>query len=429
VHILVTNHGLDRPAGTETFVLTVAAELISRGHQVSCYAAELGEAAERLRALGARTTDDARAVDEPDVIHASHIDVTHSVMAAWPLAPMVFLSHGSGLREVLERPPLARSQVERWAAVSEWVRDVLATRDGIAPGDVHVVRNPVDLDRFRALLPPRRPARTALLLNNHDDPAFVALVEEGCRTAGLELRRVGGSVRRWDTADEINNADVVISIGRGAIEALACERPVVLLHLFGGDGPLVPATADRAMRINYAGLHDHRIPSAGELGDWLREAVEAGGEWGRAWIEEHHAAPRVVDALVDLYEGAMADAAARLARDGVEAVLRDRLASLYPSVRWARRAGDRQDWLRGALPFPVWAPDVGPELDDLLNAMKAHVDTLTERLSMSEEHAAGLERALDEARTELDAIRTTRTFRAQQRMAAIRQRARRGESG
>ena len=43
VHVLMTNHHLDRPAGTETYVLTIAGELCRRGHRVTCYAAVLGE--------------------------------------------------------------------------------------------------------------------------------------------------------------------------------------------------------------------------------------------------------------------------------------------------------------------------------------------------------------------------------------------------
>ena len=92
------------------------------------------------------------------------------------------------------------------------------------------------------------------------------------------------------------------------------------------------------------------------LADWLTTAVEHGGEWGRAWAEQHHSVGSVVDSLVELYDGAARDAAARLARDGVETVLRERLTSLYPSVRWARRAGTCTGWWRVRLSWrPAWA--------------------------------------------------------------------------
>ena len=99
-------------------------------------------------------------------------------------------------------------------------------------------------------------------------------------------------------------------------------------------------------------------PTAGRV---ARRCGRGRRRLGRAWVEEHHRVATVVDDLVDLYEQAMADSAARCARTGVEAVLRERIASLYPSVRWARRAGDRFDFQRAAVDFPIWAPDSEPE--------------------------------------------------------------------
>jgi glycosyltransferase involved in cell wall biosynthesis len=429
VHVLITNHELDRPAGTETYLLTVVPELLRRGHRVSCVAANLGETAKRLRALGATVTDDPTAVDEPDVVHASHIDITHMTMAAWPLVPFVFVSHGSGIREVLEQPPLARAPVKRWVAVSEWGRDVLVARDSIPRESIAVIRNPVDVERYRALQPPRSTPRTALVLSNHLDRELERVTEDACKRAGLELRRVGGIARRWDMVSELNFADVVVTIGRGAIEAMACGRPVVLLHLFGGDGPLTPDNADAAMRSNYSGLVTRRIPDAAELTDWLRTATPELGEWGRGWVEAHHDVRVIADELVGEYEAAIEQQRAALTSSSTEQLLREHIASLYPSIRWARRAGDRFDWQRAALEFPVWAPDVDPDFEVLLAGMKleldrqrqsaadsrADVERLTGEVEVLRKHADAIE-------TELAALQATRTVRAQQLLARLRRR-------
>jgi glycosyltransferase involved in cell wall biosynthesis len=426
VRLLITNHGLDRPAGTETYLLTIVPELMRRGHQVSCFAAELGEAAKRLRALGAVVTQDPTSVAEPDVVHASHVDVTHEAMAAWPLTPFVFVSHGSGIREVLEQPPVARSQVQRWIAVSEWVRDVLSTRDQIAAEAITVIRNPVDLDRYRPLQPVRSTPRTALLFSNHNDPRFDRTLEDACRIAGLELRRTGGVARRWDVVSELNHADVVITIGRGAIEAMACGRPVVLLQIFGGDGPLTPENAEEALASNYSGLVRRRIPDAHELACWLAEARPDLGSWGRGWVEQHHDVGAIVDLLVHEYEAAVAQHASIAAATTTEQLLRDRIASLYPSIRWARRAGDRFDWQRAAVSFPVWAPDVGPELDALLSGMKLEIEQCRERVAEAEASAArstderdALRAHVDAVDAELEALKATRTFRARRHVLRV----------
>jgi glycosyltransferase involved in cell wall biosynthesis len=426
VHILVTNHGLDRPAGTETYLLTIVPELLARGHRVSCVAAELGEAAQMLRALGVTVTDDPTQVDEPDVVHASHIDVTHLTMAVWPLVPFVFVSHGSGIREVLEQPPLPRALVQRWVAVSEWGRDVLVTRDRIAAESIAVIRNPVDLARYRPMQPPRSTPRTALVLSNHKDPELEQATEEACRLAGLELRRVGGVARRWDTVSELNFADVVVTIGRGAIEAMACARPVVLLHLFGGDGPLTPENAEATMHSNYSGLVTRQIPDAATLTAWLRTATPQLGAWGREWVEAHHDVRVIVDQLIAEYEAAIEQHRELAASTSTEQLLRERMAAFYPSIRWARRAGDRFDWQRAALEFPVWAPDIEPDLEVLLAGMKHELDERRRDADQARAHAWQIAHDADRVgahaeavETELAAIRATRTFRVQQRLARL----------
>src|ERR1700733_11871605 len=169
MHILIANHRLDQPAGTETYVVTLTERLLAAGHSVTCFSQRLGMVAGTLREMGAQTVDDARAASKPDVLHVSHLDAGHLAMAAWPLTPALFVVHGNGTRVVLERPPLWRDTVEVWVAVSEHIADVMATRDRIPRSDIEVVPNFVDLDRFALLQSPRVPVRTVLLHSNHHD--------------------------------------------------------------------------------------------------------------------------------------------------------------------------------------------------------------------------------------------------------------------
>ena len=45
MHILIANHRLDEPAGTETYVVTLAGRLVAAGHRVTCFSPHLGETA------------------------------------------------------------------------------------------------------------------------------------------------------------------------------------------------------------------------------------------------------------------------------------------------------------------------------------------------------------------------------------------------
>lgn len=374
MHVLIANHRLDQPAGTETYALTLAEKLLAEGHRVTCFSLRLGEVAALLRERGATTVDNARDADAPDVVHASHLDAGHLAMAAWPTTPTVFVVHGNGTRAVVERPPLWQDPVQVWIAVSEHVADVMAARDGIAREQIEVVPNFVDLHRFTPLQPARAPVRTVMLhSNHHDDPLRLSLAE-ACDKVSATLRIVGGGRRQQDIVSEINYADAVVGIGRSALEAMACGRPVLLYSAYGGDGPCRPETAERALAWNYSGLATRSEPDAGRLADELSGIGPELGRWSREWVERHHDPDQLVPRLIDLYRLAAERMDEQLRSAGSEALIRSRFAGFYPSLRWWHRAPDLVDWSRAAQPFPVWAPDVDEELPVLLTGLAEQLE-------------------------------------------------------
>jgi hypothetical protein len=373
MRVVIANHSLDTPAGSETYVMTLAQGLRTLRHDVICFSAHVGQVGDAIRRQGVRVVADAREVGAVDVIHSSHFDSTHLALAAMPVTPVVFVQHGVGTREVLERAPGPRDAIERWVAVSDRVAEAMVWRDGLSREQIHVIPNFVDLERFAPLHPPRSPSRTALFLSNFQTPGMRRLIREACQLAGLEPRFVGGHRSTMDVRSELMVADVVVTIGRGAIEAMACARPVVLLSLAGGDGLLTPETAVQALRSNYAGLVRRTIPTAPELAAELRRATPALGRWGREWVEQHHDARALVPRLVTLYEEAIEAAGERLRRDGLAGVLAARYAEFYPALRWYYGVPAKFESARAAVSFPVWAPDADDELELLLAQLRDEV--------------------------------------------------------
>lgn len=405
MHILIANHRLDQPAGTETFVLTLAGKLLSAGHRVTCFSPRLGAVAALLREKGAATVDDARDADTPDVVHASHLDAGHLAMAAWPTTPSVFVVHGNGTRAVVERPPLWRDTVQVWVAVSDHVADVMAARDGIERDRIEVVPNFVDLGRFTPLQPPRAPVRTVMLhSNHHDDPLRLALAE-ACDKVGATMRIVGGGRRQHDIVSEINYADAVVGIGRSALEAMACGRPALLYSAYGGDGLCRPETAERDLAWNYSGLATRATPDAGRLADELWSVGPESGRWSREWVERHHDADDLVPRFVDLYSLAGDRLHEQLRSVGSEALVRSRFAGFYPSLRWWHRAPDLVDWDRAAHPFPVWAPDADEELPVLLSGLAGELEAARADGRAAHADAAAARAEAEAARAEAAASR------------------------
>jgi len=271
-----------------------------------------------------------------------HLVHAHSRAASWVAffatrpgqVPLVSTLHGL-------QPPHRSARAfsvygEQIMAVSRSVEDN-AVRDLRLPkGCVHLVRNGVDLERFR---PGASCAGARLALGLPLDSAVIALVGRlsgprgpvaklvmsevlprvlasvpsvhlviagGMKVPGdfpLALaeanRRSGAQVVRHighqaDIAPVLAAADLVIAAGRSAIEALATGRPVVALGEARYVGVVSEETADEAQRTNF-GDNDTREPADAArvaadivalLSDpmWYRRVAE----WGRPFAEHHY---------------------------------------------------------------------------------------------------------------------------------------------
>jgi len=409
--ILVANHRLDGLGGTETYVLTLTEQLLALGHEVTCFSPTLGMVAGDLRAMGAGTVDDARDAPPPDVLHVSHLDAGHLAMAAWPLTPTVFVVHGNGTRAVVERPPLWRDTVQVWVAVSGYVADVMSVRDGIERKSIEVVPNLIDLRHFAPLQPIRSPAQNVFVHSNHYDGPLSDALTEACSKIGASLRIGGGNRRQHDLVSELNYADVVVGIGRSALEGMACGRPVLLYSSYGGDGLCRPDSAERDLEWNYNGLSERITPDSGLLAEELELATQELGAWSREWVERHHDPRVLVPLLVQLYEEAIARGTKVLEERGSADLLKERFSEFYPSLRWWHRAPGTLDWDRTSTPFPVWAPDVDDELPVLLSALQHSLQSSDAETRVARAGEAEARTAAEQARSELQAIRVTRTWR------------------
>src|SRR3569623_1926149 len=146
MRILLTNGLLARGTGTETLVRDLAPALRRRGHEVVCYAPELGWMAGRVRATGTPVVDSVAALQEkPDVIHGHHSGPTMIALARFPDVPAVFVCHDwSALHD---EPPL-HPRIRRYLYVRHVLRERLVSEAGVAPDLVRFWGNCVDLHRL-----------------------------------------------------------------------------------------------------------------------------------------------------------------------------------------------------------------------------------------------------------------------------------------
>ncbi len=360
MRILVTTHHLFDYAGSETYTLTLAEHLKRSGHEVIVYSCRVGRIASDFEAVGVAVC---RGLDEIcgerfDVIHAQHNVTAMEVRLAFPNVPLVFQSHG--VLPFLEAPPPIDIGVRKYLCVSEEVRDHL--RFKLAPRvpaeDVVLFRNVVDAVRFAPRAPiGARPARALVLSNKLSLEAEAALREAFART-GIEPLFAGARFLRVDYRHLpalMNEADIVVSLGRGAMEAMLCGRIPLVFDYAGGDGLVTPGNALEIARCNFSGrYHGLRLDAAGIESEIAKYKAWYGPALRTIAVDEFDAERRV-PALVAVYREAIAggsppsldDATLGLLHDFVQAGRETRaISDALWAGGWGRPPAERPDRAR-----------------------------------------------------------------------------------
>ncbi|MBI1237148.1 MAG: glycosyltransferase [Alphaproteobacteria bacterium] len=227
--ILITNHALDRRAGTELYVRDLALALKRNGHQPACYAPVLGAVADDIRALGIPVSDRPDAGEPPDILHCHHHHAAALACLARPETPAIYICHGV---KPWQEAPLARfPNIRRYVAVDRPCREFLV-KQGIPDDRIDLVLNGVDLERFAYDRPaqedPDRQKR-ALLISNVAGPADLQPFRDACRANGmtLEFAGVAGTVME-SPETELPRYGLVFAKARAALEAMASGCAVIL---------------------------------------------------------------------------------------------------------------------------------------------------------------------------------------------------------
>lgn len=306
--ILITNQHLVHYAGTELYVYTLGGELQRQGHDVVVFSPLLGEVAARIREAGIRVVDDLEEISSErfDVIHGHHRRPTLLAFCFFPFIPLVYVSHGF-LPRVLpfEGPPEPPVVVERYVAVSEEAKANLVDNSTISERDIEVVANPVDVERFEPQEEISQALRKVLLISSNKNKAQKELVEQACSGLGLDLEIMGWEKRVWNVEDYVNEADLVVSLGRGAMEGLACGRAVVVCGGKGCDGMITEGSIDDLLETNLSGRRYGRPATVETLIDEFQKYDPRTQRVNRRLALERFDSRRQARKLVGIYQEAI----------------------------------------------------------------------------------------------------------------------------
>jgi len=185
------------------------------------------------------------------------------------------------------------------------VKANLVQNFGILEGDIQVVVNSVDVERFKPQGEIGQKLRKTLLISSNKNEAQKELGEQAYSRLGLNLEIIGWGKRVWNVEDYINEADSVVSLGRGAIEGLACGRAVVVCGGKGCDGMITEENIDDLSKTNFIGRRYGRRATVETLIDEFQKYDPGMQRVNRRLALERFDAQRQAHKLVEIYQKAI----------------------------------------------------------------------------------------------------------------------------
>lgn len=260
--IILTNNHLLQFGGTEQWVLTMARELHRRGHQVVVYTKHKGVVSRILSGF-------CHVVNKVPKQTYDLALINHNTCMDVKANRKIFTSHSPFIP--IEAPVIG---ADVYVAVSENV----AYRHALQ----HIIKNPIDTELYK----PRRPIA--------ETPEEI-----------LAITNVPPPISHWspsrteETMPELmNKADLVVTIGRGVLEAMSCARNVIVWD----DRPTLGRVADGYLDHQY--LHGN-VGGKYHLKDinWEEELAkykQEDGDKNREYILKHHDVRLIVDQYLAL---------------------------------------------------------------------------------------------------------------------------------
>ena len=284
--ILITNYSMKHYSGSETFTYTLGMELKRRGYEVDLFTFEEGELSSKFFTI---TPDNyrGRLRDKYNYIFINHNNCLEFLKNIKGFK--VFISHG--IYPKLEQP---KDGADMYVAISQEVKDHL---NKLGYKSV-VINNGIDCDRFRPKKEIHKKLKNVLSLCKNE--MGHKIVEEACKKLNLNLLYAKEESK---IEDKINKVDLVVSLGRGAYEAMACGRAVLVFDKRGymnaepkGDG-IVDGNARELLKNNFSGRRYNKRFDADDLVKELKKYKKEMGKENRKFALKHLNIKKQVDLL------------------------------------------------------------------------------------------------------------------------------------
>lgn len=255
-NILITNNHLADFAGSEMWTYTMVKEFERQGHNVEVYTREPGAISDMLNY---KPLNELRT--EYDLIIINHNSCLKDLKDIEGFK--IFTSHG-----IYPKLEAVANGADAYVGISQEILD----HNKKYGWDLNLIYNPIDCERFQNKNKIHTKIKKVLSLCKSNEANEI--VKEACDKLEIEVLRCEQCSYVEDTMNEV---DLVITLGRGAYEAMACGRPVIVFdwrHYVGkafGDGYVNKDNRLNFLKNNFSGRYSNKIFGVDELVSELKK--------------------------------------------------------------------------------------------------------------------------------------------------------------
>ena len=246
--ILVSNNTFSFTGGSETYAYCLIHTIKKHGYDVDGFTTgPCSMVADEIKKLGVQIHT-SQLPTGFDVALSSHLSTTKYTLQV--ADKVIQTCHG--IYPELEQPD---NNVQYLVGISKEVQTHITNLGK----ESTLIHNGVDCDRFIPIKPINKKLKKVLSLAH--DQGVNKLLQDACNKAGIEFEWHNKYINPiFDIESKIQHADLIVTLGRGAYEAMACGKLVFVLDNRGysgqgmvGDGILTPDTIDKSLENNCSG--------------------------------------------------------------------------------------------------------------------------------------------------------------------------------
>jgi hypothetical protein len=231
-------------------------------------------------------------IEPYDIIHFH--DVWYPAIARM-CKNVIFTCHSKKIASLMR----GFSEVERIKHTIAISPEVSAELDKSALNNTYIPQ-PIAHYHFIPQTPPSEKPKTILVFNNDCSPAFLEAFKAGRRRGSKII--IDNRNNIYDTRKLLDKADLVISVGRGALEAASMQKPVYIVGTNYADGCLGDHSYDDYKYCNFSGRTRQRADWSNIVTDIYESYNINGKDLIRKKIIENNDPKTIAKQIKEVYE-------------------------------------------------------------------------------------------------------------------------------